>query len=98
MKDSFVILKETYRIVGIESDRDRGGIDPANLNGALVKVVRLGDPHHEVELLPEYEHRWPQRVFYVTASKLNEVNPPTAEELEAAKRRTTELVGELESL
>lgn len=87
-------------------------VDMGNrLDGALVEITDVLDtPQHyssrvlnselHVRLLPEYEDRWAQPGFWLPPPHLvlQRHSILTAEELEAAKQRTTEVLRELESL
>lgn len=82
-----------------------------SLDGALVEIIgvyndqkyyydrNLGSEIH-IRLLPEYEHLWSQPEFWLPPAnlKFQRNTVVTAEELEAAKQRTTEVLRELESL
>lgn len=106
MQDDELCIGDIYRICNIEGDHDIAGHKPTNLNGLLVKLLRkvttAGTPsqpiYYQVELVAEHKYLWSTREFALEASHMEDATPPTPEEIEAAKRRTTELLGELEVL
>lgn len=95
MEENQIQVGDVYIVAGMDSHNIEASLERFRkfpnhhpLENVQVRVIAWNGHHCQVQLLPEYEDRWPQQVFFLQPNAL--FKPATDEEINAAKQALTD--------